>query len=338
MIEQIIIDICQQMGDTLNEKQMNRLKNVLFINFHGKTIEREKNEVIVDERDKDLEKMQLFVASKKVSGRKDNTLRQYINELQACKSAINKSFDDITTMDLRWYFGMLQEKRKNKISTIRNKIRYLNSFFGFLTKEELIQRNPVDKIEPPKMEIVIKKAFSSEDMEAIRSACKDVRERAMVEFLYSTGLRVSEFCSLNIGDVDIHKKEFVVMGKGSKERTIYLSDSASFHLKKYLKWREKREGESKENLESNPLFCAEKTHKRITKSGIEYIIKQLGEKAKVKNAHPHRFRRTFATDWLKRGMPLQEVAKIMGHKKVETTMIYCDISQDTVKSSYYRCA
>lgn len=335
MLENILRQICNEMSGILTMEQSEKLKNVLFINFHGKVIAEDKCEIIPSETNSDAEKIKLFWASKKVSGRADSTLKQYINEIRSCQGTIGKSFNDITTMDLRWYLGIAKEKRGNKMSTIQSKIRYLNSFFSFLLDEGLIKENPVARIEKPKTEKVIKKAFSPDDMEAIRKCCTHIRDRAMIEFMYSTGLRVSELVSLNVGDIDMYKKEFTVKGKGNKERTVYFSPAARFYLRDYFVWRMKSEGVTMEQLKNEPLFVKKRSPRnRILKAGVELLCRNIGGKCGIQNVHPHRFRRTFATNMAARGMKLQELAKLMGHSEIGTTMIYCDISQDSIKNSY----
>ena len=299
----------------------------------------EKNELQATGTDSDTHKVRLFVASKKVSGRQDNTLAQYVREITNCRNALGKNLADITTMDLRWYFGMLREVNKISMVTLQGRMRYLNSFWTFLQKENLVPDNPVARIESLRIESTIKKAFSAQELEALRLACDRERDRALVEFLYSTGLRVSEVCSLNVGDIDLYKQEFLVMGKGRKERTVYINDVACFHLFRYLKWRAQKQGITLEELDEQPLFAAVKRpYGRMTVAGIQYLVKQLGKKAGVGNVHPHRFRRTFATDLLNRGMRIEEVMALMGHTKMETTLIYCSIKQDNVRESYRKYA
>ena len=338
MLEKIIMDVCQQMSDVLDKEQIQQLKNVMFINFHDKKIIEEKCEIIPAESDEDVRLIKLFRASKLVAGRADSTMEQYIAELRYCRNTIGKSFREITTLDLRWYFGMMQEQRGNKMATIQNKIHYLNSFYSFLLNEGLIRSNPVSRIETPKLEQTIKKAFSAEDMEAIRKCCTHVRDRALIEFLYATGLRVSELVSLNVGDIDMSRREFTVIGKGQKERTVYFSRAARFHLKDYIKWRMKEESLTAEELKEKPLFVrTRKPHARILKAGIEALCRKIGAECGVENTHPHRFRRTFATYIAARGMKIEELAKLMGHAKLETTLIYCNIEQEGIRSSYSKC-
>jgi site-specific recombinase XerD len=234
---------------------------------------------------------------------------------------------------------MLRERNKISMVTLQGRMRYLNSFWTFLQKEKLVDDNPVARIESLRIESTIKKAYSAQEMEALRLACDRPRERALIEFLYATGVRVSELCSLDVGDIDLYKQEFRVMGKGRKERRLYISDTACFHLFRYLKWRSQREGLTMEELADRPLFTAtKKPYNRLTKAGVQYLLKQLGKQAGVGNVHPHRFRRTFATDLLNRGMRIEEVMVLMGHTKIETTLIYCNIKQDNVRESYRKYA
>ena len=222
MIEELLMNVVNAMSSCLDEEQLDKLQNVLYINFHGVRVVEEKNELQATGTDSDTAKMRLFVASKKVSGRQDNTLAQYIREITNCRNALRKNIEDITTMDLRWYFGMLRERNKISMVTLQGRMRYLNSFWTFLQKENLVKDNPVARIESLRIESTIKKAFSAQELEALRMACVRPRDRALIEFLYATGVRVSELCSLNIGDIDLYKQEFKVMGKGRKERHLYI--------------------------------------------------------------------------------------------------------------------
>ncbi len=281
----------------------------------------------------DEAKIKMFVASKKAVNRQDNTLKQYTWEILNMLNFLGKRLEDITGMDLRYYYGIMREQRGIKMSTMQTRLHYLSSFWDFLNTEELVSGNPVKKVGLLKLEKVIKKPFSSEEMEALRINCMELRDRALIEFLYSTGVRVSELAALNVCDVEIGKQELIVYGKGSKERKTYLTDGAKFHLQRYLQIR-KQEG-----LEEQPLFVTlDKPHNRLTVAGIQYMLRQLGERAKVKNVHPHRFRRTVATDLLSRGMPIEQVKEFLGHEKLDTTMIYCSVKEENVQASHRKYA
>lgn len=207
-----------------------------------------------------------------------------------------------------------------------------------MEQEELIEKNPMKRVEPVKKPNEVKKAFSTQEMEAIRSSCENTRERALIELLYSTGVRVSELCSINIGDIDSAKKEFIITGKGNKQRVVYISDAAYYHLHRYLVERCSEQQCTTYAIKDEPLFMGKKSKSRITQSGVQFILHDIGKRANVEDVHPHRFRRTFATDLLNRGMKIEEVMILMGHAKLDTTMVYYDLSQAAIGSSYHRCA
>lgn len=220
---------------------------------------------------------------------------------------LGKRLEDITGMDLRFYYGVMWEKRGIGMSTMQIRLHYLSSFWDFLITEELVHSNPVKKVGMLKVEKTIKKPFSAEELEALQVSCDNVRDRAMIEFLYSTGVRVSELASLNVSDIEMGKQELIVYGKGSKERRTYLTDSAKFYLRRYLASR-CQDGKSIADLQKEPLFVTlDYPHNRLTVAGIQYMLRQLGKRAEVENVHPHRFRRTIATDLLARGMKIEEV-------------------------------
>lgn len=331
--EIIVNNILNAMVNTLTTDQSETLKNILFINLHGYTIQAESTEIIPINVDTNETKIKMFVLSKKTINRQDNTLKQYVNEIRNLITFLGKNIEDITTMDIRYYCGYMREKRKIKMSTMQTRLHYLNSFWEFLVSEELVHNNPVRKIGLIKVEKTIKKPFTTDEMESLRNNCKNIRDRALVEFLYSTGVRVSELVSLNISDINITKQELIVFGKGCKERKSYLTDAAKYYLQPYLESR-------KEPYNSDaPLFVTlDRTHKRLTVAGVQYMLRQLGKRAGVKNTHPHRFRRTIATDLLNRSMRIEEVKEFLGHEKIDTTLLYCTISQESVRSSHKKYA
>ena len=338
MIERILQKVINEMTPHLTPDQQEHLVNVLHINFHGYEVREECTDLTVTGQDGDDIKIKMFIASKKAVNRQDGTLKQYTREIRRMLDFLGKRIEDVTGMDLRYYYGVMRERYGIKMSTMQTRLHYLSSFWDFLITEELVKSNPVKKVGMLKIEKTIKKPFSAEELEALRVNCVALRDRALVEFLYSTGVRVSELARLNIGDVEMSKQELIVYGKGSKERRTYLTDSARFYLRRYLIERCK-DGNTIENLQSEPLFvtlgCP---HNRLTVAGIQYMLRQLGRRAGVDNVHPHRFRRTIATDLLTRGMKIEEVKEFLGHEKLDTTMIYCSISQESVKASHKKYA
>lgn len=334
MVEKILYEICDKMTDSLSQEQIQKLKNVLYIVFHNKIITEECTEIVPTETNEDLELIKMFMVFKRISGRKESTLLSYKNEILKFRCSLNKNLKEVNAMDIRYYLANLTIKQNNSLVTIRNKFHVLNSFYTFLEAEEIINKNPCKKIETVKINDIIKEPYTARELEAIRNACRNYRERALIETLYSTGLRVSEFCSLNINHIDFNKQEFNVIGKGNKERKVYLSDSACFYLQKYLEERFRNNDISSRSNE--PLFINLRKKERIDTSGVQWIVREIGKRGNVTNVHPHRFRRTFATDLLERGMKVEEIMILLGHSRIETTMIYCKVNNTTIESSFHK--
>lgn len=333
MIEKILEKVINDMSPHLTPEQKDHLANVLYVNFHGVDVQERCTDLAATGEDGDEVKIRMFLASKKAINRQDNTLRQYSREIHNMLDFLGKRIDDITGMDLRYYYGVMRERRHIKMSTMQTRMHYLSSFWDFLISEELVRSNPVKKVGMLKIEKTIKKPYSAEEMEALRVSCGNLRDRALVEFLYSTGVRVSELAALNVSDIEMSKRELIVYGKGSKERRAYLTDSAWFYLRRYLISRKQT------GAPDQPLFVTlDRPYNRLTVAGIQYMLRQLGSRAGVKGVHPHRFRRTIATDLLARGMKIEEVKEFLGHEKLDTTMIYCTVSQESVKTSHRKYA
>jgi len=271
-----------------------------------------------------------FLETKRLEGLSNNTLNNYRKYLQLLSEGVGKRFEDITVVDLRQYMTDYQSIHKVKNETMDNIRRVYSSFYNFLEDEEYILRSPVKKLHKIKGEKTLKQPFTDEDVIQIFDACYTIRERALIDFLYITGVRVSELCKLNISDIDFERKEVIVMGKGSKERVVYFDAQTKLHLEQYLETRK----------DENPaLFVAAlPPHNRISKTGVEFIVSQIGDRAHVPKCHPHRFRRTLATRLLNRGVPIEQVQQILGHSKIETTLIYAQVDQGNVKLSHGKFA
>lgn len=339
MIEKIIEKVLDAMTPHLDEGQIEKLNNVLYLNFHGVEVKRECYELEPTGLSGNAAKLDLFIKSKLAVNRQDGTMKQYAREIWKALNFIGKDVNDIKAADIRYYFGYLREVKKLKMSTIQTRLHYLSSFWDFLTAEEITSGNPMKKIGAVKVEKIIKKPFSVRDMEAMRSQCKRIRDRALIEFLYSTGVRISEAMALNVGDIDMEHLELIVYGKGSKERKTYLTEGAKFYLSRYFKERCQKEGITYEELKNKPLFVScDKNHRRMTDNGVQDMLRTLGRRAGVEMVHPHRFRRTIATDLLSRGMPIEQVRDFLGHEKLDTTLIYCTVQAEEVKASHRKCA
>jgi site-specific recombinase XerD len=266
-----------------------------------------------------------FLVTKKLEGCTDRTIAFYASETALFFRKINKSFFYITTDDIRYYLALRMQGGAGKI-TLDNSRRVLSSFFTFLSEEDLIQKNPMLKIKKVKADKVIKKPFTEEDIEKLRINCKNVRERAMMEFFLSTAARVSEVALLKKDAIDWAKNMAIVWGKGNKERPVYINATAKLWVTKYLDSRKD---------DSPFLFVWENKNKNHVAAGrIEQMFRELGNRAGVKNCHPHRFRRTAATFASMRGMPLEQIQRMLGHSQISTTMIYTTVDDNDVQYSH----
>lgn len=282
---------------------------------------------ILDSNNKIIES---FIQTKKLEGLSEKTLHNYHEYIRMLSYGIGKKFEDITTKDLRVYMTNYQIMRKIKNDSMDNMRRVFSTFYSYLEEENYILKNPVKKIHKIKGEKNIKTSFSEEEIILIQDVCTDIREVALIDFLYSTGVRVSELCELNIENIDFDKREAVVFGKGVKERIAYFDSRTKIHLQKYINSREDN---------NKALFVSSiAPYNRLTKSGVEYIIAEIGMRSGVEKCHPHRFRRTLATRLIDRGVPIEQVQKILGHTKIETTLIYAEVNQCNVKISHNKFA
>lgn len=265
-----------------------------------------------------------FFATKKMTGLSEKSLKTYFYHINKFLSNCQKNIQDITTNQIRRYLGQMGISNSN--SYVDDARRILNSFFTFCENEEYIMKNPCKRIEKIKQRKQVKTAYSDTEVELLREACKTQREIALIDFLLSTGCRRDEIRQIKITDINFQERTVLIHGKGSKDRTVCYSARCELHLKEYLRTR---------NCASEYLFCSEKKpFNQLTNAGLACIVKRIGARANVENVHLHRFRRTFATNLLKRGMPIEQVKTLLGHIKIETTLIYCNIENDSVIHSY----
>lgn len=267
-----------------------------------------------------------FIATKKLEGKSERTLRRYQPELEKLVYFLDKKLYEVSSYDLRLYLSLYKEQRKISNRTLENMRKTISTFFGWLHDEGLIGQNPARAVKQIKYDKIVRKPFTSVERERLKNACCQLRDLALTEFLYASGLRVSEVISLDRNSVDFITREATVIGKGGKERRFYLSEVCAEYLRQYLKSRSDN---------NTALFVGTKSpHRRLTKEGVEYIVKDLGNRAGVSNVHPHRFRRTLATDLVRKGVPIQDVAQILGHSDLRTTQVYVALDQSTVKYHY----
>lgn len=259
-----------------------------------------------------------------VDGRSEKTIYQYVRTAQKLSEAIRKPFKDMGAYDIRFFLAMEQE-RGISARTRENQRANLSAFFQWMTDDDLIPKNPIAKLKSIKYPDEVRKPFSDIEIDALKSGCRTQKERAVIEMLLSTGVRVSELASMEVNDINLDNLSVhVVHGKGAKERITYLTAVSAKHLLKYL-------GERTET--GTALFYNQK-HQQIGTDGIRYIINAIAERSGVEDAHPHRFRRTFATNLAKRGMDIQEIQRLLGHSNLNTTMTYVFVEDGNVKASY----
>lgn len=327
MNEKIIIEVLQRAMTYINSTQCKKLNEDLRIVLQNYEFV-EKSTELMDIDKSYMNYLQLFLIRKKTEGKSEKTIGQYRLHLVKLLQYLNKPLDKITEDDLFIYLATYK-KTRNVSNVYLDNIRLVcSSFFTWLNNKGYITKNPTTGLEPIKTEKKIKKSFSDEELEKLRRSCTQERDIALVEFLYSTGVRASELITLNRNDVDFVGKTVVVFGKGGKEREVYLTATAALHLKQYLNTRID---------ENESLFVStRKPYNRLTVAGLERIIKNLGKLAGVDNCHPHRFRRTMATNVLKKGAQLEEVKELLGHTKLDTTMIYCTVDRENVKHTHQR--
>ena len=272
------------------------------------------------------QKIKLFLSGKKLEGLSPITLKGYTLELRVFAERVQKAAAEITTADIRIY---LSECDHLKTASLAKRLSVLKSMFGWLTSEEIIPRDPTRRIKPPKKEQRSPKALTIEELEMIREACITPRERALVEVLYATGGRLSEIQKMSREDIDYQAMSVLVVGKGNKERPVYLSFKAMYHLKKYLAQR----------LDRDPaLFVSQrKPYKRLSDRGIQREVKIIADRSEVKkNVHPHIFRHTFATLMLNNGADLVAVQGLLGHVDPATTQIYATMTDEKRKQSHHQ--
>lgn len=325
MKETIIKIIEQKMCASLNNAQNKKLHEVLTHCLHEVTITQTQNcnSTIEDDNSTLLEN---FLAAKHVEGCSERSIKYYKSTLQKAISILQKPFNQIETEDLRKYLSDYQKINNASRMTIDNVRRILSTFFTWLEDENYILKSPVRRIHKIKTAKLVKETYSDETLVLLRDNCKTTRDLAIIDMLASTGMRVSELVTLNKQDVDFVNRECVVFGKGSKERPVYFDARTKIHLQNYLN----------ERKDNNPALFVSllEPHDRLQISGVEITLRKLGRSLNIQKVHPHKFRRTLATQAIDKGMPIEQVQKLLGHQKIDTTMEYAMVDQQNVKVSH----
>ena len=319
MEEKFRMELLGILDKCMEKEQIREVDMTLTVLFQKYDVNEQSNDKI----------LKTYIASMRLEGHSEHTLEQYSDAVKKLLQDIPKDFAEIRTNDIRYHLALYQSTHKVSAVTVDNKRRFLSTFFAWLTAEEIIPKNPMLRIKRIKQKQTDKKPFSAAELEKIRDSLQTEREKALVEFLLSTGCRVSEVANLQIGNIDFRAGECTVLGKGNKERTVYISDNAMYYLQKYLAGRM--------ISAADPLFVNDRG-RAMSKCSIEQLVHKIGDRAGVEKVHPHRFRRTMATNVMMRGLPIQYIQAILGHSKIDTTMIYCSVSKEAVKAAYLKVA
>jgi site-specific recombinase XerD len=322
MKSNLIKDVIQEMLPFLNNAQCEKLQEVLQYTLAKYGITEYQNQ------GKELEQnfVESFLAAKRIEGCSEKSLKYYRVTIERMLAELKKDVKHIVTDDIRGYLTDYQKRKKSSKVTIDNIRRILSSFFSWLEDENYILKSPVRRIHKVKTGTNIKETYSDEALELMRDNCTELRDLAIIDMLASTGMRVGEMVLLNRNDIDFKERECIVFGKGSKERVVYFDARTKIHLLNYLESR----------TDDNPaLFVSLKSpHERLKIGGIEVRLREYGKKLGLQKVHPHKFRRTLATMAIDKGMPIEQLQQLLGHKKIDTTLQYAMVKQSNVKIAH----
>nr|WP_142412550.1 site-specific tyrosine recombinase/integron integrase [Clostridium sp. Marseille-P7770] len=323
MKQQIITKVMQQMQVHLDNAQMQQLKSVL----ERALFECEITVQTENEKTNDNPRLiEAFVAAKRIEGCSEKTLKYYRTTIETMITSIGKGVCHIQTEDLRSYLTDYQSKHQSGRVTIDNIRRILSSFFSWLEDEDYILKSPVRRIHKVKTVTNVKETYTDEDLEKMRDSCSELRDLAMIDMLASTGMRIGEMVLLNKADINFNERECVVFGKGDKERMVYFDARTKIHLQNYIDNR----------TDENPaLFVTLRSpNDRIKIGGIESRLREMGKQLGIQKVHPHKFRRTLATMAIDKGMPIEQLQQLLGHKRIDTTLQYAMVKQSNVKLAH----
>lgn len=318
-MQQLINDILHDMSEVLSAKDLYALQIVL-----QKKLNTQNNQTYPYTN---IEYMDMFISAKRIEGCSERTLSYYKATIEHMLSIIVTPLRQVNTDDLRAYLVEYQLRNNCSKTTVDNIRRNLSSFFSWLEAEDYIIKSPIRRIHKIRTGSKVKETLSEECIERLRDSCLHIRDLAMIDLLYSTGIRVGELVNLNIGDINFEERECIVYGKGNKQRKVYFDAKAKVHLKRYLEQR---------NDYNDALFVTlDSPFERLKISGVEIRLRKLGRLALLdQRVHPHKFRRSMATRAIDKGMPIEQVQKLLGHQQIDTTMHYAMVNQSNVKITH----
>lgn len=319
-MEEKIVLVINEMAECLTIAQLKKLQETMLKHFNDNTIE--EKSIANDEY------LTLFLEAKNMEGCSKRTLIYYKTTIDHLFKNIHLPVRKMTTEIIRSYLVDYQCINNCSKVTVDNVRRNISSFFSWLEEEDYILKSPMRRIHKIKTKKSVKKIITDEEIEKLRDGCKNIRDLAMVDLLYSTGMRVGELVRINREDIDFDERECIVFGKGDKERKVYFDAKTKIHLKKYLEQRK----------DNNPALFVSliAPYNRLNISGVEIRMRELGKVLNIDRIHPHKFRRTMATRAIDKGMPIEQVQKILGHSQIDTTMQYAIVNQNNVKSSHQK--
>ena len=323
MKQQIITDVIQKMLPHLDNVQLKQLQKVLEATLLDCEITEQGN---VEKTNENIKYVEMFIASKRIEGCSEKTLKYYRATIDVMLTSIDKNVCHIQTEDLRSYLTEYQIKKRSSRVTIDNIRRIQSSFFSWLEDEDYILKSPVRRIHKVKTATNIKETYTDEELEKMRDHCTNSRDLAIIDMLASTGMRIGEMVLLNKADINFNERECVVFGKGDKARVVYFDARTKIHLQNYLNSR----------TDDNPaLFVSLKApHERLKIGGIETRLREFGKQLGLNKVHPHKFRRTLATMAIDKGMPIEQLQQLLGHRKIDTTLQYAMVKQSNVKIAH----
>ena len=325
MKKTLINQIQTEMSGVLNNAQRQKLSEVLEHCFFNVDVVALSDDNLIQSKSNQTLKEE-FLSAKQVEGCSERSVSYYSSTLDNLIKTLEKPFNQMETEDLRVYLSDYQKRNDASKQTIDNIRRILSSFFTWLEDEDYILKSPVRRIHKIKTMKQVKETYSDEALERLRDNCKTIRDLALIDMLASTGMRVGELVKLNRVVVDFVNRECVVLGKGSKERVVYFDARTKLHLQNYLNSR---------TDENEALFVSLlEPHNRLEIAGVEIMLRKLGRSLDINKVHPHKFRRTLATRAIDKGMPIEQVQKLLGHQKIDTTMEYAIVDQQNVKNSH----
>lgn len=319
-MEEKIVIVLNEMSEYLSIAQMKKLQEVIIKAFAEN--EASKKDIPNEEF------LKMFLAAKRIEGCSERTIKYYKTTVDHLLSLIEVSVRKITTEEIREYLSNYQKQNNCSNATIDNVRRNISSFFSWLEEEDYILKSPMKRIHKIKTKTVVKSTISDEGIEKLRDNCKEKRDLAIIDLLYSTGIRVGELVNLNIDDIDFEGRECVVYGKGDKERRVYFDAKTKVHLKEYI--------ENRTDDNAALFVTLDAPYDRLKISGVEIRLRKLGRELNLERIHPHKFRRSMATRAIDKGMPIEQVQKILGHSQIDTTMQYAMVNQNNVKSAHQK--